>query len=232
MNKPVEPEAVQAPYRFWGRHPLWYKASCLLTFLGKESQLRKRAIERLHLGGGDVVLDLACGTGLNFPYLEGCVGRTGRIIGFDYSPQMLSTAREKAKRNNWQNIKLLRGDAAELSLECQVDGVLSTLGISAIPHHEQALERAVAVLKDNRNISLLDAALPSGVGGAFNPLLAWIYNRGACWDYTKDIPADLERILGRVERETYNGNTIYIVSGTKGGDRKRRLRSPLDPKGF
>lgn len=105
-----------------------------------------------------------------------------------------------------------------MSLECQVDGVLSTLGISAIPRHEKALERAVAVLKDNRNISLLDAALPSGVWGAFNPLLAWIYSRGACWDYTKNIPADLERILGRVERETYNGNTIYIVSGMKNGD--------------
>ncbi|MFQ5933789.1 MAG: methyltransferase domain-containing protein, partial [Dehalococcoidia bacterium] len=49
-------------------------------------QLRILAVSRLALEPGDVVLDLGCGTGLSFEYLEEAVGPDGRIIGVDVSP--------------------------------------------------------------------------------------------------------------------------------------------------
>lgn len=36
---------------------------------------RRKAVEALHLEPGSTVLELGCGTGLNFPYLEERVGR-------------------------------------------------------------------------------------------------------------------------------------------------------------
>ena len=134
-------------YRLWGRHPLWYKIACIITFLGKENKLRKLAVEKLELKPGNTVLDLACGTGLNHKFLEDVIGPDGTIIAFDYSNEMLTAAKQRAKENQWNNIVFIQGDAAQLSLNTKIDGVLSTLGISAIPQHKEALKKAVDVLR-------------------------------------------------------------------------------------
>lgn len=41
----------------------------------------RRAVEGLCLKLGDTVVDLGCGTGLNFRYLQTAVGADGRIVG-------------------------------------------------------------------------------------------------------------------------------------------------------
>ena len=89
------------------------------------------------------------------------------------------------KKNVWNNIIFIQGDAAQLSLDFQVDGVLSSLGITAIPQHKQALRKAHSILKENGRISILDAQLPSGFWRIFNPLISYIYKHWASWDYTK-----------------------------------------------
>ena len=202
-------------YRLWGRHPLWYKIACIITFLGKENKLRKLAVEKLELKPGNTVLDLACGTGLNHKFLEDVIGPDGTIIAFDYSNEMLTAAKQRAKENQWNNIVFIQGDAAQLSLNTKIDGVLSTLGISAIPQHKEALKKAVDVLKDNKRISILDAQLPSGFWSIFNPLIAYVYKHWASWDYTKNIPEDLRQLISNTKTKRYNGETIYITYGTK-----------------
>ncbi|MBI2638322.1 methyltransferase domain-containing protein [Candidatus Peregrinibacteria bacterium] len=206
---------VQATYRLWGTHPFFYKLACIITFLGRENKLRRIAAEKLYLRKGDTVLDLACGTGLNFSYLEKYIGNTGKIIAFDYSEEMLCSARKNAAEHGWKNIEFLLGDAAELHLKNKVDGVESTLGISAIPRYKEALQKAVNALADGGRISILDASLPSGLWKIFNPLIAWIYKNFASWDYTKDIRGVLKSILPRVSVEEFNGGTIYIIHATK-----------------
>lgn len=208
-------EHAKKTYRLWGRHPLWYKFACIITFLGQESKLRKLTVEKLELKHGDTVLDLACGTGLNHKFLEGVVGPDGKIIAFDYSNEMLTAAKQRAKENKWNNIIFVQGDAAQLSLDTKVDGVLSTLGISAIPQHKEALKKAVDALKINKIISILDAQLPSGFWSMFNPLIAYVYKHWASWDYTKNMPEDLRQLISDIKMKQYNGGTIYIIHGTK-----------------
>ncbi len=208
-------------YSFWGKRPFFYKLACVITFLGREKLLRKKAAGNLQLKEGDKVLDLACGTGLNFEYLQEYVGPKGRIIGFDYSKDMLSAARKRAEENNWKNVKLVQGDAAKLALDYKVDGVISTLGISAIPNHKEALKRAVNALKKGGRIVILDAKPFGGILAALNPLVKLIYMRFANWDYRKDIISDLKKIVGKVNIMEYNLGTIYILTGIKqrGGER-------------
>ena len=206
---------VENTYRLWGRNPILYRLGCVVTFSGREGALRSKTVDRLELKRGDTVFDLACGNGLNFGHLVRAVGPEGRIVGFDYSADMLAAARQRAVRRGWRNISLVRGDAAWLSLKGRIDGVLSTLGISAIPDHRKALVAGVGALRDGGRISILDAALPSGFCRVCNPLLGFIYAKLTSWDYRKDIPGDLREILPDVRIERFNAGTIYIVSGRK-----------------
>src|SRR6516165_285111 len=47
--------------------------------------LRKRAVDRLNLRRGDRVLEVGCGTGMNFSFLRDAVGPEGSIYGVDLS---------------------------------------------------------------------------------------------------------------------------------------------------
>lgn len=94
-------------YTFWGEHHSLYRLVTSITFLGRERMLRKEAVRSLKLKKGDTVLYLACGTGLNFPYLRVAVGSKGVIIGLDYSSEMLEAAKVKFEKEGWQNIELI-----------------------------------------------------------------------------------------------------------------------------
>src|ERR1700743_1146851 len=49
---------------------------------------RLRAVQALGLRTGDTVIDMACGTGLNFSFLQKAVGPDGRIVGVDLPERM------------------------------------------------------------------------------------------------------------------------------------------------
>src|SRR5215469_8073508 len=54
---------------------------------------RREAVRRLALQRGDLVVDIGCGTGLNFALLREVIGETGRILGVDLTDAMLEQAR-------------------------------------------------------------------------------------------------------------------------------------------
>src|SRR6266567_7248680 len=74
---------------------------------------RLRAVQALGLRPGDSVVDIACGTGLNFPLIEEAIGPDGRIVGVDLTDAMLARAQHRIEANGWSNISLVRADAAE-----------------------------------------------------------------------------------------------------------------------
>lgn len=78
-------------------------------------EARAAAIEKLHLQPGDRVVDLFCGTGVNFEPLHDRVGPTGRIVGVDGSQGMLRRARRRIQRRklDTERIELHRVDIAE-----------------------------------------------------------------------------------------------------------------------
>ena len=85
--------------------------------------IRARAVRRLELWSGDLVWEVGCGTGRNFPHLVRAVGRTGHVYGVDLSPGMLERARKRCVRNKWENVTLLLRNAVEYSLPETVNGV-------------------------------------------------------------------------------------------------------------
>jgi demethylmenaquinone methyltransferase/2-methoxy-6-polyprenyl-1,4-benzoquinol methylase len=62
---------------------------------------------------GERVLDVACGTGLNFSHLRELVGEEGYVLGVDATPAMLDIARQRIARRGWKNVEVREVDAAQ-----------------------------------------------------------------------------------------------------------------------
>jgi ubiquinone/menaquinone biosynthesis C-methylase UbiE len=58
----------------------------------REFEYRKIGVGTLNLKKGDTVVEIGCGTGLNFSLLRKEVGPNGKIIGVDMAPEMLEEA--------------------------------------------------------------------------------------------------------------------------------------------
>jgi demethylmenaquinone methyltransferase/2-methoxy-6-polyprenyl-1,4-benzoquinol methylase len=82
----------------------------LYGLIGIRKAYRLRAVKLLRLQRGDCVVELGCGTGLNFPLILEQIEPEGRLIGVDLSPKMLAYARERVERAGWKNIELVQSD--------------------------------------------------------------------------------------------------------------------------
>ena len=207
---------VKKVYSFWGRFPLFYVWQDYFTFMGRPKFVRGQAVKRLNLRSGDKALEVACGSGRNFSFIMGAIGQGGRLVGFDYSQEMLDAAQKLRQKKNWDNIKLIQGDAAELNIgEGNFDAVISVLGISAIPDWEKALQRCYDVLKSGGILVVCDARLFDGFFSFLNPLVKLIYSRFAAWDPSKNIPEKVKAVFGNLEIENLNFGTFFIAKAIK-----------------
>lgn len=207
---------VRSVYSFWGRFPSLYAAQDLITFMGRPAHIRAAAVHGLRSQEGDRVLEVGCGTGRNFRHLLRAIGPQGRLVGFDYSAEMLEAAQRLCTRRTWPNVTLIQGDAARLDVgEAGFDGVLAVLAMSAIPRHRQALERCLEVLRPGGILSVCDARLFKGRMSFLNPLVESVYTRWAAWDPSKDLPADMEAVFGNVEVLDLNLGTFFIATSVK-----------------
>lgn len=146
-------ESIRRMYSVWA--PIYDLANVYM--LGQLPRLRRIAAERLRLKPGASVLEISCGTGANFPYLQEQIGPTGRLVGVDYTPAMLARAERLVERRGWQNVELLQADARQLDLGEQFDAVLWMLAASVVPDWQVALERAVAHIRPGGWLVLADA---------------------------------------------------------------------------
>ena len=94
---------------------------------------RLRVVQALGLRPGDTVVDIACGTGLNFSLIEQAIGPDGRIVGVDLTDAMLAQAQHRIETNGWSNISLVQADAAEFDFPTEVDAILSTYALTQVP---------------------------------------------------------------------------------------------------
>jgi ubiquinone/menaquinone biosynthesis C-methylase UbiE len=84
----------------------------------------REAVRRLELEPGQVVLDVACGTGLTFETIEQGIGPSGRLIGLDLSPEMLALARERVEDAGWDNVTLIEAAAEDAHVPGEPDAIL------------------------------------------------------------------------------------------------------------
>jgi demethylmenaquinone methyltransferase/2-methoxy-6-polyprenyl-1,4-benzoquinol methylase len=126
---------------------------------------RLRAVQALGLRPGDTVIDMACGTGLNFPLLQKAVGPGGRIVGVDLTDAMLAQARHRTETNGWSNISLVQSDAAGFEFPAEVDAILSTYALTQVPECVEVIARGAAALSSGGRWAVLDLKVPASTPG-------------------------------------------------------------------
>src|ERR1700727_1969698 len=94
---------------------------------------RLRAVQALGLRPGDSVIDIACGTGLNFPLIQEVIGPGGRIVGVDLTDAMLACAQDRIATNGWSNVSLVQADAAGFAFPAGGNALLSTYAMPQVP---------------------------------------------------------------------------------------------------
>jgi ubiquinone/menaquinone biosynthesis C-methylase UbiE len=122
-------------------------------------------VQSLGLRPGDSVIDIACGTGLNFPLIEEAIGPSGRIVGVDLTDAMLAHAQDRIATNGWNNISLVQADAVDFEFPAQVDAILSTYAMSQVPECAAVIAHGAAALSGGGHWVVLDLKLPGNTPG-------------------------------------------------------------------
>jgi ubiquinone/menaquinone biosynthesis C-methylase UbiE len=184
--------------------------------------LRRRAVQALGLRAGDSVIDIACGTGLNFPLIEEAIGPGGRLIGVDLTDEMLARARDRIAANGWRNITLVQADAAEFDFPAQVDAILSTYAMSQVPESAKVIARGAAALSGRGRWVVLDVKVPdktprwlAQLGTAtvrpFAAIDEWLMRRP--WEATR---AAMQEELADLSWAELLFGTAYLAAGSRG----------------
>ncbi len=176
---------------------------------------RQLVVEALELRRGNTVVEIGCGTGLNFALLEEKVGRGGKIIGIDISEEMLERAKERVRSAGWDNIELICCSAADYRFPGHVDGIMSTGALTFDPDYDKVIERGTKALPSGRRWVVLDYKMPNNWLRHLAPFLVSLWHpfgvslalmERHAWE-------SVERHLRHTQMRELYGGFVYIVSG-------------------
>lgn len=178
---------------------------------------RDKAINALNLQQEDVVVELGCGTGLNFQRVLEKIGPKGKLIGVDITEKMLEVAKKRIEKHGWDNVDIVHKDIAEYEFPNEVDGIFATGALQYSTKHEQIVKRGHDALKHGKSFVVLDFKMPKGIAKIFAPLLLYFtspflaneeYMQRKAW-------TSIEKYFEKTTFEEGWGGFLYLAVGIK-----------------
>ncbi len=132
---------------------------------GTDSGWRRRAARATGLAAGGSALDVACGSGKLTARLAQIAGPEGRVVGLDFSPQMLEVARRQHP-----GIEFIEGDALSLPFDdASFDASTIAFGLRNLADPVHGLREMLRVVRPGGKAVVLEFVRPpkGPVGGAY-----------------------------------------------------------------
>jgi demethylmenaquinone methyltransferase/2-methoxy-6-polyprenyl-1,4-benzoquinol methylase len=123
---------------------------------GTDSGWRRRAARETNLREGGSALDVACGSGKLTAELAKLAGPSGRVVGLDFSAQMLEVARRDHPR-----LEFLEGDALSLPFDgATFDAATIAFGLRNLADPVRGLREMLRVVKPSGRAVVLEFVRP------------------------------------------------------------------------
>lgn len=106
---------------------------------------------------GDVVIDLGSGAGNDAFVARAITGEKGKVIGIDFTDEMINKARENADKLGFHNVEFRFGDIEKMPVAAnKADVIISNCVLNLVPDKGKAFQEIFRVLKQGGHFSVSD----------------------------------------------------------------------------
>lgn len=142
-------------------HQNYDQMNSIISFR-QHTKWRQVTMDKMNVKKGETALDLCCGTGDWTIALAEKAGKEGKVIGLDFSGNMLAVAREKVENKELSQVQFIQGNAMELPFDDNTfDYVTIGFGLRNVPDYMQVLKEMFRVTKPGGMAVCLETSQPT-----------------------------------------------------------------------
>ncbi|MFA5010629.1 MAG: arsenite methyltransferase [Ignavibacteria bacterium] len=106
---------------------------------------------------GNVVIDLGSGAGNDAFVARAITGEKGKVIGIDFTDEMINKARDNADKLGFHNVEFRFGDIEKMPVAAnKADVIISNCVLNLVPDKVKAFQEIFRVLKQSGHFSVSD----------------------------------------------------------------------------